>query len=249
MDNLPISVADLFVGAVLVISAMLAFARGLVREVLSMAAWLGAIAATYFGRAPITELSRQALGYDWAPMVGFVAVFVVSLVALSVAGHAVASMVRGSALNSVDRSLGFLFGLARGGLVVCLAYLVLTFAYPPAEQPLELRQARTLPLIERGAEALRELVPELNQVDPAQASPPGEPSSSQRQRQNSNSSTSGTGGGASQVIDFRAELNRLIAPQAGNAGDSQGGSAAKARTNGYSDAERQQLERLLRSHQ
>lgn len=249
MDNLPISVADLFVAAVLVISAMLAFARGLVREVLSMGAWLGAIAATYFGRAPISELSRQALGYDWAPMVGFVAVFVVSLVALSVAGHALASLIRGSALNSVDRSLGFLFGLARGGLVVCLAYLVLTFAYSPAEQPLELRQARTLPLIERGAEALRELVPELNREIPAQPSTSDPSTPSQAPRKNTDSSASAVGERASQVIDFRAELNRLIAPKASGGGDSQAGNATKSRPNGYSDAERQQLERLLRSHQ
>ena len=71
----------------------------------------------------------------------------------------ISKRVQDSALNALDRSLGFLFGLARGAVVICLLYLGIEWMIPPAEQPTWLRSARTMTLIETGAHWLKSLVP------------------------------------------------------------------------------------------
>lgn len=164
MDNwdLPINPADLIVVLTLLLSAIFAFVRGFVREVLSIAAWIGAIAVTlvYFD-----EAKSYADGYIEqdlvAGVVAGVTMFVVSLVILSVISHFIAKGVRGSAMNAVDRSLGFLFGLARGALMLCLAYLMLAWAMPDEETwPRWLAEAQSRPLVAAGADQLRGLLPE-----------------------------------------------------------------------------------------
>ena len=164
MDNwdLPINPADLIVILTLLLSAIFAFVRGFVREVLSIAAWIGATAITlvYFDDAK--SYSDSYIEQELVSgVVAGVTLFVVSLVILSVISHFIAKGVRGSAMNAVDRSLGFLFGLARGALMLCLAYLMLAWAMPREETwPTWLTEARSRPLVAAGAEQLLSLLPE-----------------------------------------------------------------------------------------
>jgi membrane protein required for colicin V production len=73
----------------------------------------------------------------------------------------VSRRVKQSGLSAVDRSLGLVFGLLRGVVLVCLGYLALSWALPPDErqQPAWMTHARTLPFLETGADRLRALVP------------------------------------------------------------------------------------------
>lgn len=151
---------DLGVGAVILISAFFAFTRGIVREVLAIVGWVGAVVATLqlfphlqpFGRTHI----RSSILADLATGA---AIFVFTLVLFSLLSYAVAVRVRESRVSALDRSLGFLFGIGRGAVVVCLGYLLLALIMPPADQPLWLRQAKVTPLLEQGAVALLKLVP------------------------------------------------------------------------------------------
>lgn len=160
MDSLPVNVTDIAVIVVLLISALLAYARGFVHEVLAVAGWVGAIFATIYGFPYAKPYARSLIPIELvADIVAGVVIFVVTLVLLSFVTRGAAGLVKASALNFLDRSLGFLFGLARGGVLVCVAYLLLAWLIPPGEQPAWLRSARSMPLIERGAVLLRELVP------------------------------------------------------------------------------------------
>jgi membrane protein required for colicin V production len=89
-----------------------------------------------------------------------VGIFIVALILLSIISHQLSKGVRGSALSAVDRSLGFVFGIARGAVIVCLAYLSVAWVFPPTDQPRWLRDARTMPVIQSGADMLRNLVPD-----------------------------------------------------------------------------------------
>ncbi|MCH7865249.1 MAG: CvpA family protein [Proteobacteria bacterium] len=156
-----INMVDIGVIAVLLISALLAYARGLVHEVLALAAWIGAIFATLYGFPFLQPYARKLTTIDIVADLGAgVVIFVVSLVLLSMLTRRISKKVRASALNAVDRSLGFLFGLARGALVVCIAYIGLELVYPKDDQPEMVRQARALELVEPGAEILTSLIPE-----------------------------------------------------------------------------------------
>lgn len=160
MDNLPVNPADIAVIVVLLISALLAYARGFVHEVLAVGGWIGAIFATIYGYPYAKPYTRSLIPVELvADLVAGVAIFVITLIVLSFVTRGVSKMVKASALNFLDRSLGFLFGLARGGVIVCVAYLGLAWLMPPGEQPAWIRSAHSMPLIEQGAEALRALIP------------------------------------------------------------------------------------------
>jgi membrane protein required for colicin V production len=155
-----LTVADVGIIGILLISALWAFLRGFVREVLGVAAWVGAAFVTLYGFAYVQPYARQLIAIQFlADAVAGVVLFVVSLILFSVISHAISSQVRDSALSAIDRSLGFVFGLLRGAVIVCIAYLLLKWAVPPQDRPSWIMSARALPAIEQGVAVLEQLIP------------------------------------------------------------------------------------------
>jgi membrane protein required for colicin V production len=103
------------------------------------------------------ELISMQLAADF---VSGVLIFIGSLALFSLITGFIARRVQESALNMLDRSLGFLFGVLRGAVLVSLAYIAVEWMAPPKEQPEWLRTARAMPLVEAGADLLEALVPE-----------------------------------------------------------------------------------------
>lgn len=170
MDNLPVNITDIVVAIVLLMSAFLAYSRGFVQEVLSVGGWVGAAFITIYGFGYVQPYAREIIAIELlADLVAGVIVFVVVLAVLSLLTRAISKRVQDSALNALDRSLGFLFGLARGAVVLCLVYLGISWMIPPAEQPAWLKDARTMPVIETGAHWLRSLVPARTAAEAEQA--------------------------------------------------------------------------------
>jgi membrane protein required for colicin V production len=147
--------------AVLLLSAGLAFFRGLVREVLGIGGWLGAIAAGLLALPISRPLLEPHVQPDWlATGLAIGGVFLVVLIILKVIVHWIAGKVQRSMLGGVDRALGLVFGLARGAFIVVLAYIVGALAMPDSDRwPEEVRQARSLPLAADGARWLAEQLP------------------------------------------------------------------------------------------
>lgn len=150
---------DIAVIVVLLASGVLALMRGVVHEVLSVAGWVVAALAAFWS----LPLVRPLLG-DYitnptlADIAGGAAVFVVVLVVSSMLTHAVARTVQGSALGSIDRSLGFLFGIVRGIALVSLCFLAVTKLMAP-DEPEILASAKTRPLMATGARMIQSLLP------------------------------------------------------------------------------------------
>ncbi|MEM7442288.1 MAG: CvpA family protein [Pseudomonadota bacterium] len=161
MEDWPIGPGDLAVLIILLLSAIVAFVRGFVREFLGILAWIGAAIVTLYVFPDAQPFLRQYISIDWmADLITGLAIFIVSLVVFSTLAHFAARGVRTSALSAVDRSLGFLFGLVRGAILVCLAYLVLVYASEDGELPTWVEDARSRPFVEQGAAWLVGLVPE-----------------------------------------------------------------------------------------
>ncbi len=128
---------DYIVIGTILFSGLLALMRGLLREVFSLLAWAGAyFAATKFYIVLVPFLHpyiHKETAVEWASMA---AMFCLAMLLLTLLGFAICSLIKGRALTSIDRSLGFLFGLLRGGLIVCLVYLVSTLLlWPDIDQP------------------------------------------------------------------------------------------------------------------
>lgn len=161
MSDLPLNVVDIIVLGVLLISAALAFLRGFVHEVLAIGAWVGAALGTLYGFPHAQPYARQVIAIDLlADIVAGVALFLVMLVILAVVTRLLAARVQNSSLGALDRSLGLVFGLLRGAVIVALAWLVLAWAIPnPAERPEYIQSAKSRRFVEAGAAVLSTVLP------------------------------------------------------------------------------------------
>src|SRR3546814_5505294 len=89
-----------------------------------------------------------------------VVLFIGALVLLTLLSHAISQSVRDSAIGGLVRSLGFVFGLLRGAVLVCLIYIGALWFWSPGQLPPAITEAKAMPLVREGAEALLALVPE-----------------------------------------------------------------------------------------
>jgi membrane protein required for colicin V production len=153
---------DLVVLAVLAVSGMLAFSRGLVHEVLGVSAWIGAAAFSYWGTPLARPRFEQWISVpEWAGFATVASLFLGSLLMLMLLSRWIAAVVRASALGGLDRTLGLVFGIARGAALVVFAYIAVGMVIPIAQWPEAVLQARALPLAYEGAAwAIAHLPPE-----------------------------------------------------------------------------------------
>jgi membrane protein required for colicin V production len=152
---------DLGVIGVIVLSAVFAFARGFVREALSIVAWVGATAITLYGFGwAYAQVELHLKNPLLSQVVAALGLFVVSLVVLTILTGFVARMVHASGLTPIDRTLGFVFGLARGAFLVCLAYLLLDMSVQPNDRPVWMHDAKSTPYLHEGADVLKGFLPE-----------------------------------------------------------------------------------------
>jgi membrane protein required for colicin V production len=160
MNALSFSFVDLLVVGVLVISAGFAAYRGFVQESLSILAWAAAaFAALYFGPS-IVPLLKGALS-GWAAMiVAYAGPFLVVVIPLSFVSFRFAENVRQSPVHALDRTLGLVFGVIRGLVIVAVVYLIFSILVPIPRQPTWMTQARLLPLIQESSEVLLAMIPE-----------------------------------------------------------------------------------------
>jgi membrane protein required for colicin V production len=151
---------DLGVIAVVVLSAIFAFARGFVREALSIVAWVGAAAITLYGfNWAFEQIDPHVHNPLLSQVFAGVGLFVGSLIVLTILTGYLARLVRIAALSPIDRTLGFIFGLARGAFILCLAYLLLDLV-PATDRPAWIRDAKSAPYLREGADMLRTFLPE-----------------------------------------------------------------------------------------
>ena len=228
---MPAYVVDIAVIAVVALSALFAFVRGFLREILSIGAWVAAGVATWFGLPLLRPFGRQYIEIELiADVATGVVIFVVVLVVASIISHFLTRGVRESALGPLDRSLGLLFGVFRGALIVCLALLVVDNFYAPDNRPDWLKDARTLPVVQAGANILRGLVP-----------------------QSVVAQTQSTAAAAQTQVQKAVEIGQTIQiiTNTGQSGTAAAAteSAGSPEDSGYNDADRRAMERALQSVQ
>jgi membrane protein required for colicin V production len=160
-----VNTLDLAVVGVIALSAIFAFARGFVRETLSIVAWVGAALVTLYG---FNQIYGMVIRFVTTPLladlVAGAGLFVVSLIALTILTGYLARFVHSTALSPIDRTLGLIFGLARGAILVSLAYLLVDVSLPQNDRPGWIKQAKSEPFLAQGADMLRSMLPESLQV-------------------------------------------------------------------------------------
>ena len=150
---------DYLLFGIMFVSGLLAMARGFVRELLSLAAWAAAGAAGYQAiktkkimdlATPHFDPAKPAL----AQIAVFTAVFILVFIVFNVVGLRASDKVVDSRVGALDRSLGFLFGLVRGLVLVAICYLFYGWLVPAEKQEEWVRNAETLPAIRFVSQAI-----------------------------------------------------------------------------------------------
>lgn len=135
---------------IVAVAAIGGFLRGLVQEVLSLAAWILAAFSVYYLHGPLTEF---LLGYYDAEtataILAFSLLLLIPYAAMKVIAGNVGEASRGSILGPIDRVLGFGFGAVKGALIVVFAFAVLVLGFDTVwgykGRPDWITQARTYP--------------------------------------------------------------------------------------------------------
>lgn len=160
MSDLPITLFDIVVGAIVLLSTLLALSRGAVREAFGLASWIGAIAAAFYAFDSVRPMVKEAVGNELLTDAATLAiVFFVPFFVLKIITGFIARAVAGSALGPIDKFLGLGFGFARGALIVCAAYLVGSVVVAKEQQPDWVTGAVLRPPVEEGADWIARFLP------------------------------------------------------------------------------------------
>ncbi|MEZ5863933.1 MAG: CvpA family protein [Geminicoccaceae bacterium] len=160
MNDLPITLFDIIVAGIILLSTLLALSRGAVREILGLLSWIGAIVVAVYAFAPVRPMVTDAIGNELLADAATVAiVFFVPFLVLKIVTGLIGRAVSGSFLGPLDKLLGVVFGAARGVLIVCAAYLVGTAIIAKEQQPDWIMDAKLQPSVANGADWLAQFLP------------------------------------------------------------------------------------------
>ena len=158
---MPVTILDLVVIGVVLISALLAAVRGLTREVLAIASWVAAAAVAWFFHPQLVPIAKQYIPNDTIALVASIGgLFLITLIVVSLITARISDFVLDSRIGALDRTLGFVFGAGRGLLLAVIGYLFFTALVPEKMQPPWAREAKAKPLLEETGRSLLTMLPQ-----------------------------------------------------------------------------------------
>ena len=157
---MPITLLDGVLVGFTLVSAVLAMVRGFSREVLSIASWVAAaVAAYYFHQGVVPYLAPYIDNETVQRAAAAAIVFFIALIVVTVITMKIADFIIDSRIGALDRTLGFLYGAARGILVVAVGLLFFSWLAGP-NPPAWIAEAKSLPLLEGVGDWLESLLPD-----------------------------------------------------------------------------------------
>ncbi|MGB0959478.1 MAG: CvpA family protein [Halocynthiibacter sp.] len=161
------TLVDGIAAGVIIISAILAYARGLTREAMSILGWVGAAIIAFLFANKALPLVKEIPYLDkiigdsceLATISAFALVLALGLVVMAIFTPIVASLVQGSAIGGIDQALGFIFGAVRGVLLIVVALMVYDWVVNDESVPM-VDDSRTARIFARVQDNIQENIPE-----------------------------------------------------------------------------------------
>jgi len=152
---------DIILLAVMLISGLLAMIRGFMREILSIAAWGIAALVTLYSYLRVLPMAKQYFSSDMvAAGVTIGGIFLLTLLIVSIITVRISDMILDSRVGALDRTLGFLFGLGRGLIIVVVAFLFFAWLVPDRSQPEWVRAAKSKVVLQSTGQWLMSMLPD-----------------------------------------------------------------------------------------
>lgn len=150
---------DYAIIAILAASVLLGAWRGMVSEVLSLASWVVAfLVAREWGEQIGSQLLASYVTVSfWQTAGGWLLLFIATILAVSIFRALLRKTLHAIGLGFFDRTLGMVFGAARGVLIVLLLVAIGGMTKLPEE--VWWKQARLAPLAEQGVAIIKPWLP------------------------------------------------------------------------------------------
>ena len=159
---MPITLLDMILLAVMLVSALLAMVRGFMREILSIASWAAAAIVTIYSYPRLKPIVQQYFTNDIVASAATIGVaFLGTLLVVSIVTIKISDTVLDSRVGALDRTLGFLFGLGRGLIIVVVAFMFLDWLVPAKSQPKWATDAKSRFVLQGTGEWLVSMSPDL----------------------------------------------------------------------------------------
>lgn len=121
---------DIIILIIVGVAAIGGFVRGLVQEVLSLAAWVMAAFALHFLHPVLTTALRSLYKAEPAtPLLAFALLLLIPYAAMKVITGTASGASDGAVLGPIDRALGFGFGAVKGALIAVFAFAVIAIGF------------------------------------------------------------------------------------------------------------------------
>ncbi|MBN9454725.1 MAG: CvpA family protein [Bosea sp.] len=162
---MPVTILDLVVIGVVLISALLAAVRGFTREVLAIVSWIAAAAVAWVFHPQLVPFIKQYIpassAQDTIALVAAIAaLFLGTLIVVSLITARISDFVLDSRIGALDRTLGFVFGAARGLLLAVIGYLFFTALVGGEKLPVWAKDAKARPILEETGRSLISMLPQ-----------------------------------------------------------------------------------------
>src|ERR1700687_4358290 len=158
---MPITLLDIILLLIILISGRRAMIRGFMREILSIGAWGIAAVATLYSYSRVLPMAKQYFNSDIvAAGVAVGGVFLLTLLIVSIITVRISDMILDSRVGALDRTLGFLFGLGRGLIIVVVAFLFFAWLVPDRSQPEWVRTAKSKVVLQSTGDWLKAMLPD-----------------------------------------------------------------------------------------
>ncbi|PYB70880.1 MULTISPECIES: CvpA family protein [Rhizobium] len=158
---MPITIFDGIVIGVVLFSAVLAMVRGFSREVLSIASWAGSVAAAYYLYPMLVPYVKNYTSDDRIALAGSAGIiFIVALIVISFITSRIADFIIDSRIGALDRTLGFLFGAARGLLLLVVAVAFWNWLIDVRQRPDWVNNAKSKPFLDSLVLKLEAVLPQ-----------------------------------------------------------------------------------------
>jgi membrane protein required for colicin V production len=160
---------DIFLIVVMLISGLLAMVRGMIREVLSIAGWGAAAGAGLLAFLKVVPWAKTTSYFgswnDYVLTGGAVALFfIVTLIIVSIITVKISDRILDSRIGALDRTMGFLFGLGRGLLIVVVMYAFYDWFQPQPKQPEWIANARSLWVLKDVRDRIKSMSPDFEEL-------------------------------------------------------------------------------------
>ncbi len=130
MNEIGINTADIIILAIILLSGILSFQKGLIQEIMRISSWIGAVVVALYSYDPILPYVKEYVDMEiGASAITGASSFILSLIVFYIISHFISGIVKYSLIGSLNKSLGFIFGIIRGAVICSILYISIIYLY------------------------------------------------------------------------------------------------------------------------